>query len=532
MVDSSFFRRHATGVTIASYFAICVGLSLAPLPAWLKPVDMFDADDPAQAFSDAVFSQPEAIALPDQLDDQVQASGDSLLLDAPTTDEGPTAEVTVAARSPQAGDDENWTRTRWSRPKRPALERYAPRLGLEAAPLERPCLSLDGDGLEDASGEPRNGSEPGSKTCRRRALDGFFQALENAERGKEPVRVLHFGDSLIASDKIADRVRQRMQERFGSAGRGFLLGKRFNQFQRGNRSGRGSKGWTLDVFTVSLAKLRDRHFGFSGASFTADRGGETLRFAPVGGSTQLDLLYLQRPRGGDLKVLADDAELGRVSTRGDDTVARTARLEVPPGVESVTVESVGAGARVFGLSLVADVPGITWSTLGLPGATSEVWLRPDEEEFVRLVAEHTPQLAVVMLGGNDGLMLSKKRSTPEAVERDLRRFLARIRKAEPGLDCLLVTPLEAVRAKGGGRLVPKPETGVVIDIIERVARSEGCGLWDMYASMGGKGSLRRWVKARLMLGDLIHPRSRGSDLLGEMMVEAIMEAYDAREGSD
>ncbi|MEO1232596.1 MAG: GDSL-type esterase/lipase family protein [Myxococcota bacterium] len=517
-------------MTIASYFAVCVGLSLAPLPAWLKPVDLFDADDPVQAFRESVFTQPEAIPLPDQLDDQVQASGDPLLLEDTSTDEGPTAEVTVTAPEGATEVDASaWTRTTWKRPQRPRLERYAARLGLEAAPLERPCLAGDGSAAEDPA--PNDGGA-GHAECEARALDGFFAALERTERGEGPVRVVHFGDSLIASDKIADRVRMRMQERFGSSGRGFLLGKRFNQFQRGNRSGRGSKGWALDVFTVSLNKLRDRHFGFSGASFTAEKSGETLRFAPVGGSTQLDLLYLQRPAGGDVILRADETEIGRVSTRGEETLARVHRLDVPSGAKAVMLESTGPGARVFGLTLQADVPGITWSTLGLPGATSEVWLRPDEEEFVRLLAEHGPDLAVVMLGGNDGLMLAKKRTTAAAVERDLRAFLKRIRRAKPELDCLLVTPLEAVRAKGGGRLVPKPEVAVVIDVIGKVARTEGCGLWDMYASMGGKGSLRRWVKARLMLGDLIHPRSRGSDLLGEMMVEAIMEAYDAREGDD
>jgi lysophospholipase L1-like esterase len=192
------------------------------------------------------------------------------------------------------------------------------------------------------------------------------------------------------------------------------------------------------------------------------------------------------------------------------------------------LESRGAGARVYGVRLEAEgAPGILWSTLGLPGATSAVWLRPDEEEFVRLLGARPPHLAVVMLGGNDGLMLSKGRTTLEAIERDTTRFIRRIRAAAHEADCLVVSPLEAVRAKTGGRLIPKPEVPKVIAVLRRVAEAEGCGFWDMYASMGGKGALKRWVRARLMLGDLIHPRSRGSDLLGEMMAEAIMDAYDA-----
>lgn len=505
----TFARRHPTGLTIAAFFAVSIGLSLSPVPSWMKPTELFDAEDPVAAFQEALFSQPEAIPLPDQQVDQEQATGDPLLLDENPDAEDPVAEVPVSPVVPKPSLAEG-ERTKWVKPARPAFERYAPRLGLEAAPLIRPCLD---------------------DSCDTKALDGFFRVLEGVEAGRRSGRVVHFGDSLIASDKIADRVRQRMQERFGSAGRGFLMGKRFNQFQRGNRSGRGSRGWDLEVITVSLKKLERRNFGFAGAAFTAKRAGETLRFAPVGGSRILDVYYTAQPSGGRLQILADETVTAELDTAAKGVNTGTvARYALPKGTETVTLKSVDKGARVYGVSLDSDQPGLTWTTLGLPGATSEVWLRPDGTEFEAQLEHLSPDLAVVMLGGNDGLMLSKKRTTAAAIERDTRAFLARIRAARPGLDCLLVTPLESVRAKTGGRLIPKPEVLVVIDVLRRVAESEGCGFWDMYASMGGKGSLKRWVKAKLMLGDLIHPRSRGSDLLGEMMVEALMTAYDERGG--
>ena len=507
-VDSTFVRRHATGVTLLGFLGVAVALSATPgVPSWLRPTDLLVAEDPVDAVASALLAKPEAIPLPDQLEDQRQATNDPLLLDAPA-DEGPIEELAVQAEAPA---EEAWVRSRWERPERPRFERYAERLGLEAAPLERPCLERRSDG------------------CARRAMDRFFGILERVERGERAARVVHFGDSLIASDKISDRVRRRMQERFGSSGRGYLMGKRFNQFQRGRRSGRGSDGWTIHTIVASLRSLPDRHFGFSGASFTAEARGETLTFEPVSGSTEVAIHHLARPRGGELAVLADGERIAVLDTgRPGEPRGTVTRYALPEGTETVVLRSRTPGPRVYGVALDAEVPGITWSSLGLPGATSAVWLRPGEDEFVRLLAERAPDLAVVMLGGNDGLMLSKKRVSAEAIERDLTRFLDRIRAARPGVDCLLVTPLEAVRQKGGGRLVPKPELQTILRITRDVAQAEGCALWDMYASMGGRGSLERWVDAGLMLGDLIHPKSRGSDLLGEMMTEAIMEAYDDR----
>lgn len=499
-------RRHATSLTLGGFFLVSALLSWVPgLPEWARPTDLLQAEDPVDAFVAALLAAPEAIPLPDQQVDQLEASNDPLLLEEGPEEPDPVKVEVRTATTP---------RSVWVRPERPMFERYAERLGLKTAELVRPCL------------------ETGEAGCERRALDRFFAALERVESGGAPLRVLHFGDSLIASDKIADRVRLRMQERFGSAGRGLLLPKKFNQFQRGQRSGEGSDGWALHTIVSSLKKMPDRHFGISGISTTAEKAGETLQFTPVGASRELTLHYVGGPEGGPLAVIADGEKVAEVDTKADALAAASHHLTLPEGTKKLVLRATKPGVRVLAVGLEADAPGLTWSTLGLPGATSKVWLRPDAEEFQALLADRAPELAVVMLGGNDGLMLAKKRQTADSIEKDLGAFVDRIRAGLPEVDCLLVTPLEAVRAKAGGRLVPKPEVKTIIALTERVAKAKGCALWDMYASMGGPGSLKRWVDARLMLGDLIHPRSRGSDLLGEMMAEALMNAYDARSGAD
>ena len=432
MLDFPFVRRHATGVTLGAFILVAVGLSLAPVPEWLVPLDLLQSEDPAHAFVAALLKQPDAIPLPDQLADQLQAE-DPL----PPDEVPPPPEVRASTVSAP--------RTTWQMPERPDVDRYAGRLGLVADPIENPCVA------------PGEGG-----ACERRALSRFFGALERVERGDPGAvaRIIHFGDSLIASDKISDRARLRLQQRFGSAGRGFLMAKRFNQFQRGQRSGRGSEGWELDVITASLKSLEDRHFGFSGASFTSKKSGETLTFEPIDESRFMRLYYLAHPEGTPLEVKADGALIETLETRADMAEGREYALELPEGTERLVLESTGPGARVYGLSLESSGSGVIWSTLGLPGATSEVWLRPDEAEAARLLSNREPSLAIIMLGGNDGLMLAKKRATAEELERDAAAFVDRVQAALPGADCMLVTPLEAVRAKGGGRLIPKPEVEV------------------------------------------------------------------------
>src|SRR5215467_661773 len=57
------------------------------------------------------------------------------------------------------------------------------------------------------------------------ALDAFYADLARTA-AKEPgavTRILHYGDSVIASDYISGTMRRRFQERFGDAGHGFIL---------------------------------------------------------------------------------------------------------------------------------------------------------------------------------------------------------------------------------------------------------------------------------------------------------------------
>jgi lysophospholipase L1-like esterase len=510
----SFFNRHPTGVTFVFFCGGVLALSLAPVPEWMKPLDLSGTDHPVQHLVAQVLARPDSVPRPSQgygagsggIDsaeednsvayDDSEEDGDSVL------DLEERATTDAASRGQMA----------WKMPPRPHFDRYAKSLGLVAAPLDIPCV------------QPRN------EGCERAALDRFFDGLRAAETRtpNAKVRVIHYGDSLIASDKITDRVRFRLQERFGSGGRGFLLVRKFNTFQRGDRMGQGTGGWILDVITQAV--LRDRFFGYTGASFTAQKAGEETVFARLGTNREMEVFYLMQPGGGRFQVLVEDRVVGDVNTSSpiNEKVAKVYRASLPQGTKEVRVRATSPKTRLFGAVLETDTSGVVYESIGLPGATSEVWIRPERADFVDQLRLRDPALVVLMLGGNDGLMLAKRRTTIDTIRNSMDEFMARIQEAAPESDCMVVSPLEAVRAKADGRMIPKPEVLEVIALQRALAQKRGCAFWDMHASMGGEGSLKRWVQAGLMLADLIHPRSRGSDLLGEMMAESIMKAYGAR----
>jgi lysophospholipase L1-like esterase len=76
---------------------------------------------------------------------------------------------------------------------------------------------------------------------------------------------------------------------------------------------------------------------------------------------------------------------------------------------------------------------------------------------------------------------------------------------------------------------------VILDLVtiqRRVALSHGAAFWSTFDAMGGEGSMARWVKATPQLGggDLTHPTPLGAEVIGDMLGDAIVTAYQGRKG--
>lgn len=511
-------KRHATGWTIILFLLGVIGLSAAPLPSWLQPIDALAQDRSINNLWTSIFRRP----------DPIPRKGDAAAADWAVAGDDSKRDVEQEAPRPELEIVHPAKRPRWVRPERAKLDAFQKRLNLVAVSIENNC------------GQPAGSSDSEGKLCERRALDRFFTRLaaladdggSSAPPAERIVRIVHYGDSIIASDHITDLVRQRLQERFGSAGKGFLLVGRYNARQRRLRTGDSTKGWRAEH--IALGKVHDRFFGYTGASFTAETAGAETVFTDVGENRRVDVYYLEQPGGGTLEIYAGDAliqtlETGRAS---GPPSAKFVALTLPEHTQKLRLRAKTAAVRLFGVSLEAEVPGVIYESIGIPGATSAAWLYPDEDGFRAQLQHRNPALIVTMLGGNDARALHQKRTTIKNIEASTRGFLARLQASAPDADCLVVSPPDAVEAKASGAMKSRPEVPKVIAVQEEVAAEMGCAFWDMYESMGGSGSLEKWIRADLISPDLIHPKGPGADLLGELMAEALMNAYDASMAED
>ena len=62
----------------------------------------------------------------------------------------------------------------------------------------------------------------------------------------------------------------------------------------------------------------------------------------------------------------------------------------------------------------------------------------------------------------------------------------------------------------------------------KVAAEIGCGFFDTYAAMGGKGSMLVWVRRGLGQADLTHPTGAGAERISDWIFDALMRRYRER----
>jgi lysophospholipase L1-like esterase len=108
---------------------------------------------------------------------------------------------------------------------------------------------------------------------------------------------------------------------------------------------------------------------------------------------------------------------------------------------------------------------------------------------------------------------------PDLYVSNLRKLMARVHAAAPDCDCLVLAPTD--------RADTLERTPLVRDALQEAAKASGCGFWDTYKLMGGKGSIVAWhqEKPPRAGGDGVHLTQRGYKDLGDWLAKDVLSGY-------
>ncbi|MDC0710680.1 GDSL-type esterase/lipase family protein [Stigmatella sp. ncwal1] len=511
------FKATSTGWTLVLTGALALGLSLAPLPESLRPLPSLSQEGP-------LAPRLAALVLP-----RILTGGPAA---APPPQDVLTATPQATPGTPDALPPEEDEPSEPEETETPTV--MAPPSDLEGLGAATRARALSLEGLRERVGSQHvdialGCRRMGPSGCEESGLAPFFRTLSelHEDRRRAPVRVVHLGDSLIASDHITDVIRERLQERHGSGGKGLLYIDRPTGAGRTVRAGTASEGW-------QITRIIDRNYpkerlGFTGVAFASNgTSSQSARF-PAEGARTAELFFQTQPQGGTVMFSADGKPLQRLLTHFDAPQMAFARVDLPEGTKTLSLHTTGK-VELHGVSMESGRPGIVYDTIGLPGATAEVFLRAKREAFRAQLRHRKPSLVVLMVGGNEAFYLSRDRTKPADIRSSAMELVKWVRESVPDSACLVMSPLDAAVRTMGGELVPRRGTQEVGGILRDVAREGGCAYWDSLAAMGGEGSAIRWLPLKLLNEDLVHPRAKGSDLMGHLFDFALQRAY-AREHS-
>ncbi len=366
------------------------------------------------------------------------------------------------------------------------------------------------------------------------ALAPFYAALAASEASAETmpdavVRVLHMGDSSIGLDGLPHALRSRMQQRFGDAGPGFVFVDRFSRNYDTQVANLNAAGW--DICYIAYLCQKDGHYGLGGHIFRSTGTAWSQIGPPRRGRfgrdvSRIELWYAASPRGGLLRLRVDRDAPQTVDTNAPTLVDRWHEVHVDRGEHTIELRSGGNGrARVYGIVLENEGPGVVWDTVSMSGAMVRRLHGYDDHHIASQVAHRDPNLLVLNYGGNDLRRFVTRSVTPAAYKEEYRTVVRKLRAGKPGLACLVVGIID--HGRSGPYDVEPRHTAAMVAVQREVAAEEGCAFFDSVAAMGGLGSVHRWLsqRPRLVEPDLKHLNRRGRDHMGGLIYAALLSGY-------
>lgn len=169
-----------------------------------------------------------------------------------------------------------------------------------------------------------------------------------------------------------------------------------------------------------------------------------------------------------------------------------------------------------------NLQGINYYSVGVNGAAVPAWLRcTDFERDLQLVK---PQLVVMGIGINDAAVPYGDFDT-EKFKQNYRMLIERILRVSPQCAFVFITNNDSYRSVSRKRMAPNQNGELAQQAFYDLAKEYKGAVWDVFAFMGGQGSVEQWAMSDLMQRDKLHFNKKGYELLGDMFYNAFISDY-------
>ncbi len=423
---------------------------------------------------------------------------------------------------------------------------------------------------------------PKNTISNQKTLVDFFKKLQNLEQNQiGKINVLHLGDSHIQADLMTSKVRKKLQAQFGNAGRGFVFPyslartngsgdvsfssnypwKAYRNIFPANGYKVGISGISLtnknsqfaieikanneENFFTSIKIITPQNNNYIGISLNkvlvADevkmlkkithrvKRGETLSEISEKYNVSIDEIRKANrikknkiQKGKTLKIPTTETEIKQVAQYKFEPIQTIQNTNNHSFTTDKALERIYLIANqnttdydLNGLVLENNNPGILYHSIGVNGARFSDYNK--YPLFFEQLSTLNLDLLIISLGTNE----SFEKLTTDKYLLEIQKFIDNVKKINPNIPIIFTTPPPSLFKR-------RNLNTIAMDYAEKLtnfANNNGYALWDMYAQMGGVYSVNRNFSAGLVNTDKVHYTKNGYEKQGELLAEAILQAY-------
>jgi len=341
------------------------------------------------------------------------------------------------------------------------------------------------------------------------------------ESGKGKLNFYHIGGSHLQADIYSHDFRTFLQSNWpGLSGeRGLVFP--YNLAHTNNPSNYDfSSPNTWRGYRSVIQRSEDFDYGLSGAAITCADSLVVINFKHLRTLVKppFDRLRIYHNTGefpyelnfGDQELLVTDVahypEMGYTEVRFSDHL---------DSLDLLFVKKINTpfALELFGFEFLNDLPGITYTAIGINGASLPTYLA--NTNFSRDLQLRPPDLFILSVGTNDA-HCSYDAFDPLVYKANLEKLILQILESNPNCAILLTVPNDDYYM----RKYPNRNTARQREVIFQLAAQYQMAVWDFYGIMGELGSSKTWKTAGLMQADYVHFTGTGYHLKGTLLIEA------------
>ena len=336
--------------------------------------------------------------------------------------------------------------------------------------------------------------------------------------------VVHFGDSHIQAEGPTSVARKNLQALYGDAGRGMMFAYSAANSYSSILYGTSHTGnWTYAKSFQSAPKLP---LGVSGMTVRTDEKNASLIFnlkQPNSSYQKLRVFIKKDTSSFDFKIVTAEDQ---ISIKIKDHVSSNLPyIDIPiTGNQSkITIQLVQNSPNqnffeFYGMSLeTSQNKGLIYHSVGVGASQYGSLLL--EELLDEQLPSLNPNLIILDFGTNNYLYDNQVK--PE-LGPQIEKIINNLRSIAPKATILLTSTQDLYYKS------KHVTSGIIFrNLIDSLAKKNHCLFWDWYAVSGGKKSLVKWRDAGYAQTDLVHLTTKGYELKGQLLFEAIKNSMDS-----